>query len=337
MSTPAGWYDDGSGQKRWWDGSGWTAHVAASAAPAIVSPEPAPFVPPYTPPLAPPVPTAPPGASPIAAPQYLSAPANPSAPQSPSAAAYPQYPSAPQYSPAPQFSPYPSAPGMPAPYGGYALPGASPAPFPAVGLAGLIAAALGTIVACIPQIPLIGWLLLGAGLVLSLVSLFLRARKWAGIAGLAVSVLGALLAAVLSFVLVGSFSASGSADDVPGSEVIYASDLEVGDCLPEGLDGEEFFEVTIVPCDGPHVDEIYYEFDLPDGEFPGEEALADAAIRECEPEFEDFADIAYEESELDYWWLTPTETSWAGGDRTMQCLIYSYDGTVTGTLEGAAR
>lgn len=328
MSTPAGWYDDGSGQKRWWDGSGWTAHVAASAAPTHVSPEPAPFVPPYTPPLAPPVPTAPPGASPIAAPQYPSAPAYPSAPQSPTA---------PQYSPAPHFSPYPSAPGVPAPYDGYALPGASPAPFPAVGLAGLIAAALGTIVACIPQIPLIGWLLLGAGFVLSLVSLFLRARKWAGIAGLAVSVLGALLAAVLSFVLVGSFSASGSADDVPGSEVIYASDLEVGDCLPEGLDGEEFFEVTIVPCDGPHIDEIYYEFDLPDGEFPGEEALADAAIRECEPEFEDFADIAYEESELDYWWLTPTETSWAGGDRTMQCLIYSYDGTVTGTLEGAAR
>lgn len=72
------------------------------------------------------------------------------------------------------------------------LAGTSPAPFPAVGLAGLIAAALGTVVACIPQIP---------------------------------------------------------RGDVP----------------------------------------------------VGEEALADAAVRECEPEFEDFADIAYEDSELDYW------------------------------------
>ena len=24
MSTPAGWYDDGAGRKRWWDGERWT-------------------------------------------------------------------------------------------------------------------------------------------------------------------------------------------------------------------------------------------------------------------------------------------------------------------------
>ncbi len=28
MTTPAGWYDDGSGRSRWWDGSQWTAHFA---------------------------------------------------------------------------------------------------------------------------------------------------------------------------------------------------------------------------------------------------------------------------------------------------------------------
>ncbi|MDT0156132.1 DUF2510 domain-containing protein [Microbacterium sp. ARD32] len=28
MSTPAGWYDDGSGRQRWWDGQQWTEHYA---------------------------------------------------------------------------------------------------------------------------------------------------------------------------------------------------------------------------------------------------------------------------------------------------------------------
>jgi len=28
MTTPAGWYDDGSGAQRYWDGNVWTSHVA---------------------------------------------------------------------------------------------------------------------------------------------------------------------------------------------------------------------------------------------------------------------------------------------------------------------
>ncbi|QNA93053.1 MULTISPECIES: DUF2510 domain-containing protein [unclassified Microbacterium] len=31
-TTPAGWYDDGSGRQRWWDGQQWTEHFAPDAA-----------------------------------------------------------------------------------------------------------------------------------------------------------------------------------------------------------------------------------------------------------------------------------------------------------------
>ena len=31
MSIPAGWYDDGSGRQRWWDGTAWTEHFAEAA------------------------------------------------------------------------------------------------------------------------------------------------------------------------------------------------------------------------------------------------------------------------------------------------------------------
>lgn len=38
MSTPAGWYDDGSGRQRWYDGMQWTDHFAPTAAPPVAHP-----------------------------------------------------------------------------------------------------------------------------------------------------------------------------------------------------------------------------------------------------------------------------------------------------------
>lgn len=38
MSNPAGWYDDGSGRQRWWDGTQWTDQFAAPATTAAPAP-----------------------------------------------------------------------------------------------------------------------------------------------------------------------------------------------------------------------------------------------------------------------------------------------------------
>ncbi|WP_082539217.1 DUF2510 domain-containing protein [Microbacterium sp. Root553] len=37
MSMPAGWYDDGSGRQRWWDGARWTEHLAPDGSAAAPS------------------------------------------------------------------------------------------------------------------------------------------------------------------------------------------------------------------------------------------------------------------------------------------------------------
>lgn len=127
-----------------------------------------------------------------------------------------------------------------------------------------------------------------------------------------------------------------------GTDSVF--EISVGDCLLEP-DGEEVSDVTVVPCDQPHDYEFFHEFDLPEGEWPGNEAVWEQANAGCEAEFENFAGIAFQDSAT-LWYnnFTPTEGTWGDGDRLVQCLIYEASDEqgqeivqVTGTLAGAAR
>lgn len=347
MTISAGWYDDGSGARRWWDGSGWTEHVAndAEAAPAPAPPsavaEPEPFIPPYTPPVENERAGAS-GSSAYAEHRGYGNDRTGSPDNGQPGAAYPGagYPGA-----TPQTPHYPGA-GFPV--RGVPLAQAPPLAFPWVGLSGLVAAVIGTVLACVPVIAIVGWVLLGAGFALSLVSLFVRAKKWAGISGIGVAVVGAFIALAVGLVSSGLTDAASTDDERPGDgsaettvegETIDILDLDLGDCLPY-LDGEEdLYEVTLVPCEQPHDSEVYFVFSMPeDAGFPGNDALTDEAISRCETAFEEFVGMSYEESELDYWWFVPTKATWNyNDDRAVQCLIFSYDGDVEGSLEGAAR
>ena len=68
MDTPAGWYDDGSGRQRWWDGQRWTDQYADAQPPTV-----------------PPVPEA--TSSPLPEPGIASPSASEAAPAAPFAAA----------------------------------------------------------------------------------------------------------------------------------------------------------------------------------------------------------------------------------------------------------
>lgn len=349
MTTPAGWYDDGSGNRRWWDGLRWTEHVVAGrqtpasseapsspeaatspeAAPAApvtpaVDAEPTPFVPPYT-----------------LAGQVASAPA---APTPPDGMAYPPYDGYPTAS-------WPVAP-APQPTSGV----------PVVGIIGLIAVVIGVVCASIPVIAIAGWALLAVGFVMSLVSLFLRGRKWPGITGLVVAVIGAILAAAVSFLVLAT-SSSSTNDGVPfaipserpgdggataegqdpssieGAEMTTFAELEVGDCLPLVEYGEDelVYELPVVPCEQPHTDEVFFIYDVEDGDFPGDDVLTETSWNRCYEAFQAYVGTSYEASELDFYNYQPTKGTWIREkDRSVQCILFSYE-DVTGTLRDSAR
>jgi hypothetical protein len=71
-------------------------------------------------------------------------------------------------------------------------------------LIAFIVAAVGFVLACIPGILIVGWVLLPISFVLSIVSLFLKGsgKRW-GIAGLVTSVVGTIVAIVVAVVFVG--------------------------------------------------------------------------------------------------------------------------------------
>jgi len=113
--------------------------------------------------------------------------------------------------------------------------------------------------------------------------------------------------------------------------------LHVGDCFSDSAQ-DEVSDVPVVPCTEAHDDEVFAEFDMPDGDFPGKDAFDSAASEQCDPEFAAFVGTEYTDSDLEYFTITPTADGWDQlGDRVVQCAVYDPSGRTTGSLKGTAR
>lgn len=114
-------------------------------------------------------------------------------------------------------------------------------------------------------------------------------------------------------------------------------DLRRGDCTGQTEDPSKVTTIDIVPCDEAHDQEVFAIIQIPGADFPGDQALQAQAKKDCAAEFETFVGKAWQESELDFSWLQPTEQSWGQNDRALVCLVIDPAGPVTGTLKGAGR
>ncbi len=161
----------------------------------------------------------------------------------------------------------------------------------------------------------------------------------------------AIVAFVL-FALIGAGAASSSSDpfDLPaepdgGSVTIGPGDqapsdaytLPVGACLDDVPSGV-ISPANLVDCAQPHSYEVFGSFFLSDGAFPGDDAIESSAYEGCDAAYPDYVGIPWQQSTLEYYYVSPTEQTWAEGDREISCLLYDPDADqTTGSLRGSAR
>lgn len=122
--------------------------------------------------------------------------------------------------------------------------------------------------------------------------------------------------------------AAGSAD---------ALSIQIGDCFDD-VDAEEFDQLPVVPCDNPHDNEAFHAYTIAGDEWPGDEAILEDSLAECDAVFAEVVGLPYEESTLDWWLMHPTQSSWlVHGDRQATCVMFDPAGQVSGSLAGAER
>lgn len=116
-------------------------------------------------------------------------------------------------------------------------------------------------------------------------------------------------------------------------------ELEVGACLNDAdvPIGADLADIPVVPCDQPHDSELYAIHEVPDGAYPGADALIEEGQARCQGSFGEFVGIDFRSSALDFFLYYPTPSSWAQGDRSIYCLVVDPGLRVTGTLEGSRR
>lgn len=133
-----------------------------------------------------------------------------------------------------------------------------------------------------------------------------------------------------------------TAELTPSAEPSFAPtglvELAVGDCLDqEALEDDDATTEPAVDCDKAHDLEVFASLSLDDGDYPSVEKLVTFGTKECAAAFKTFVGLDFGISALDFQYYYPTESSWANGDRGVDCVVFDPTQRTFGTLAGAKR
>jgi hypothetical protein len=170
-------------------------------------------------------------------------------------------------------------------------------------------------------------------------------RSWGPARLLRLLVNGVLAVFVLAGVLWALF---GQAERDEAGSIVAAGDLDVvdlrvGDCFDHepGTSEDAIVELSAVgavPCETPHDNEVFHHFDLVAETLPSDDEVGYEVFGTCVEVFESFVGARYEDSDLGFSWLWPTEDGWREGDRAVTCYLYTMDLTkLEGTAAGTGR
>ena len=119
----------------------------------------------------------------------------------------------------------------------------------------------------------------------------------------------------------------------------HATELKVGDCIKD-MSAGSVTDVTLVDCDQPHLQEVYYNHEITASTLPTGSSMDEEVANACAAPFADYVGISYDQTQkYEVFTLQPSEDTWARGDRTITCMVTSKDGVteLTGSARGDAQ
>ncbi|MCA2213013.1 septum formation family protein [Jidongwangia harbinensis] len=115
---------------------------------------------------------------------------------------------------------------------------------------------------------------------------------------------------------------------IRGERSIAVADLRVGDCIKD-IKNEYGTYVDVAPCSVEHTSEVFAQFTLPDGPWPGDAKAQQAAHDGCESRFQGYTGAAPRGSDR-LLAESPDALDWPK-DRGVLCMTYQPAGT-TGSV-----